>query len=225
MRRRLEPELMEDPAQVAAYAQADFSEPNGRFLQLLEELVPEAQCNGRVLDLGCGPGDIPLRLLKRYPQARCDALDGSRAMLDQAEAALSDWPGLAARCRWIHAVLPSEALPKAAYDLVISNSLLHHLPDPQVLWQTIRETANPGAWVLVMDLMRPPSVQWVEALVATYGAEEPEILQRDFRNSLFAAFEPQEVVTQLQEAGLPLEVGRVSDRHLAVWGRLEDAHA
>ena len=40
-----------------------------------------------------------------------------------------------------------------------------------------------------------------------------------FRNSLFAAFEPQEVVAQIEEAGLSgLEVGVVSDRHLAVHG-------
>ncbi len=223
MKRRLEPELMEEPV-LAAYAQADFSEPNGRFLQLLEECVPEAQCNGRVLDLGCGPGDIPLGLRKRYSQARCDALEDSRAMLDQAEAALANWPSLAARCREIHAVLPSEALPKAAYDPVISNSLLHHLADPQVLWQTVGEGAKPGAWVRVMEFMRPPSAQRVEALVAN-AAEEPEILQRDFRNSLFAAFELQEGAAQVQEAGSPLEVGRVSNHHLAIWGRLEDAYA
>jgi hypothetical protein len=70
--------------------------------------------------------------------------------------------------------------------------------------------------------MRPPSVVWAESLVAVYAADAPEVLRKDFRNSLFAAFEPQEVVAQLEEAGLSgLEVGLVSDRHLAVMGRLQ----
>jgi hypothetical protein len=75
--------------------------------------------------------------------------------------------------------------------------------------------------VLVMDLMRPASAMWAEALVATYAADAPEVLRKDFRNSLFAAFEPKEVSEQLAQAGLEgLEVGVVSDRHLAVFGRL-----
>ena len=159
--------------------------------------------------------------LKTYPEARCEALDGSAAMLDQARARLAALPGIARRCQLRQDTLPSEHLPRSAYDLVLSNSLLHHLHDPGVLWRTLREAARPGALVLVMDLMRPPSAIWAESLVATYADGAPEVLRRDFRNSLFAAFEPQEVVAQLAAAGLPeLEVGVVSDRHLAVMGRL-----
>jgi hypothetical protein len=48
------------------------------------------------------------------------------------------------------------------------------------------------------------------------------VLKQDFRNSLHAAFEPAEVTEQLQVAGLgqQLSVNVVSDRHLAVWGRM-----
>ena len=175
----------------------------------------------RALDLGCGPADIPIRFLRAYPQALCDALDGSAAMLGHARAALDRLPGVAARCRLLCHNLPCGDLPLAHYDLVLSNSLLHHLHDPQILWRTVRETAKPGALVLVMDLMRPASAAWAEALVATYAADAPEVLRDDFRNSLFAAFEPAEVRAQLVEAGLEyLEVAVVSDRHLVVSGRL-----
>ena len=221
MKRRPEPELMDEAEQALAYAREDFSEPNELFLKLLRELEPGDLKGARALDLGCGPADIVLRFLKAYPEAFCDALDGSAAMLAHARESLDALPGLAKRCRLLHDVLPSARLPKADYDLVLSNSLLHHLHDPQVLWRTVRETARPGAIVLVMDLMRPPSAMWAESLVATYAADAPEVLRRDFRNSLFAAFEPREVVEQIKEAGLPeLEVGVVSDRHLAVLGRV-----
>lgn len=221
MRRRPEPELMERADQALAYAEADFSEANGLFIDLLARLSPGPLVGAQALDLGCGPADIPIRFLRAYPQAECDALDGSEAMLGHARAALGRLPGLAPRCRLLCRSLPCADLPLAHYDLVLSNSLLHHLHDPQVLWRTVRETAKPGALILVMDLMRPASAAWAEALVATYAADAPEVLRNDFRSSLFAAFEPQEVVAQLREAGLGgLDVGVVSDRHLAVSGRL-----
>ncbi len=221
MKRRPEPELMEGTDQALAYAQADFSEANSLFLELLGRLEPGPLHGARALDLGCGPADIVIRFLRAYPHAHCDALDGSEAMLAHARATLGLRPGLAARCALIHDRLPSPRLPAAHYDLILSNSLLHHLHEPQVLWRTVRETARPGGLVLVMDLMRPASAAWAEALVATYAEDAPAVLRNDFRNSLFAAFEPDEVAAQLTEAGLSqLEVSVVSDRHLAVSGRV-----
>jgi len=212
---------MEGEAQARAYAQADFTASNTLFIELLRRLVPGPLIGARVLDLGCGPADIVIRFLEAYPGATCDALDGSRPMLELARNALAACPELAARVRLLHDVIPSDRLARGHYDLVLSNSLLHHLPDPAVLWQTLRETAKPGAPVLVMDLMRPASPGWVEALVEAYAATEPEILRTDFRNSLYAAFEPAEVSAQLAAAGLDcLEVAVVSDRHLAVMGFL-----
>jgi len=221
MKRRPEPELMIEAGPARVYAQADFPESNALFIRLLDALGPGELTGARALDMGCGPAAITLRFLKTYPQAECDALDGSAAMLEQARRALDELPGLAKRCRLVRDVLPSTQIPQSAYDLVLSNSLLHHLHDPQVLWQSIRTAAKPGAIVLVLDLMRPPSAMWAESLVVAYAAGAPEVLRKDFRNSLFAAFEPREVIVQLEQAGLSeLEVSVVSDRHLAVQGRL-----
>lgn len=221
MRRRLEPELMEGVDQARAYAAADFSESNTLFMRLLAEQRPGGLIGAKALDLGCGPADIVVRFLSTYTRAHCDALDGSLAMLDEARAILAARPDLEGRCNLLHDRLPSAQLPLDHYDLVLCNSLLHHLPEPAVLWQTIRASAKPGAIVVMMDLMRPASAGWVEALVECYVGGAPSVLKEDFRNSLYAAFEPNEVVQQLAEAGLSeLEVGVVSDRHLAAFGRL-----
>jgi SAM-dependent methyltransferase len=223
MRRRPEPELMDEAEQALAYAEADFSEPDAHFITLLQERAPGTLDGVRALDLGCGPGNVLLRFLRAYPDAHCDGLDGSAAMLAHAQAALEALPGLAERARLICATLPTERLEAGAYDLVLSNSLLHHLHEPRVLWQAVRRFGRPGALVQVVDLMRPASPGWAEALVASYAEGAPEVLRNDFRNSLFAAFEPREVEAQLQEAGLAgFEVAVVSDRHLAVFGRLPE---
>jgi hypothetical protein len=69
--------------------------------------------------------------------------------------------------------------------------------------------------------MRPASEAAAQALVDTYATAEPEVLRRDFFNSLLAAFEPGEVREQLQEAGLGhFSVEEASDRHLVVRGRV-----
>ena len=68
--------------------------------------------------------------------------------------------------------------------------------------------------------MRPADAAAARALVEQSAAGEPEVLRRDFYNSLLAAFEPAEVREQLELAGLAqLEVLEVSDRHMLVRGR------
>ncbi len=223
MKRRPEPELIEDAEQALAYAQADFLESNALFIKLLGRLEQTPLHRARALDLGYSSADIVCRFLRAWPQATCDALDGSVAMLRHARAALDRLPGVTARTRLLCECIPRPTLPKAHYDLILSNGLLHQLHNPQVLWQTVRAATPPGAQVLIMDLMRPASAGWAETLVATYAAGEPEVLRTDFRNSLFAAFEPTGVVEQLVDAGLSeLEVAVVSDRHLVVLGRLQE---
>lgn len=220
-----EPELMDDEAQARAYAEADFEAPHNLFVQLFTERFAGLAVDGTVLDLGCGPADVTIRFARAYPDCRVHGVDGAQAMLKHGCAALAR-QGLKSRVRLIHAYLPAAALPGAVlterrYDAVISNSLLHHLAEPGVLWRTVKAAARPGAAVFVMDLMRPDSAAGVDTLVHTYAAEEPEVLRRDFRNSLLAAYKPGEVRAQLVAAGLEsLSVEAVSDRHLLVHGRL-----
>jgi trans-aconitate 2-methyltransferase len=104
---------------------------------------------------------------------------------------------------------------------VLSNSLLHHLHDPAVLWSSVRQLGGPGAAIYVQDLRRPASLAALEALVASQMATAPEVLRRDYRHSLHAAFTLQEVAAQLEQAGLDgLRVQERGERYLEVWGRL-----
>ena len=109
--------------------------------------------------------------------------------------------------------------PRERYELVFSNSLLHHLREPLVLWRCVARWAPPGSAVFVMDLLRPASRFAAQRLVKAYTAGEPEVLRRDFFNSLLAAYRVNEVQAQIVAAGLAqLDVQAVSDRHLIVWG-------
>lgn len=220
MRRVLEPELMEDDAQAVAYANADFDAPNAAFVEALLSRFPGLPPSLRGVDLGCGPADIPRRLLARSPGWRFDAVDGSAAML-AAGAQKHGAPD--ERLRLHVARVPDTGLPPASFALILSNSLLHHLPDPQALWSAVAQLGAPGAAVLVGDLFRPETLEMAQATVDRWSSGEPEVLKIDFFNSLCAAFTPDEVRAQLQAAGLPLTVEVVSDRHLLVYGRLPGA--
>lgn len=213
-----EPELMDDAEQARAYAQADFAEPNRAFVELVETRLAPLPRAGRVVDLGCGPADIPVRLSLRHPGFEIDAVDGSDAMLAHGARAIE---ASGARVQLHCARLGEEPLEAGAYDLVLSNSLLHHLPDAALLWRSVRRLAAPGARVLVMDLARPDTPGRARELVEQYAGDEPEVLRRDFLASLHAAFTLSEVRAQLESAGLAsLSVAATSDRHLCVWGEL-----
>jgi trans-aconitate methyltransferase len=82
-----EEELMDMPLHAQAYASADFSEPNSKFVALFADKCPAFNCQ-QILDLGCGPADITIRLALGYPQARVLGLDGAEAMLDIARKSI-----------------------------------------------------------------------------------------------------------------------------------------
>jgi SAM-dependent methyltransferase len=218
MERIPEPELMDEAEQAAAYAHADFEQPHARFVELFRETFPDKTITGTALDLGCGPADITIRFARAYPDCSVHGVDGAEAMLAHGRARIRR-EGLGDRVRLIRGYLPGARLPLAGYDAIISNSLLHHLREPMALWDTIKSCARPGAPLFVMDLLRPAGREQARALVDEYAAGEPDVLRRDFFQSLLAAYRPGEVEAQLRAAGLTsLKVAPVSDRHLLVFG-------
>lgn len=220
MKRIPEPELMDDPEQARAYALGDFSEPHQAFIDHFVRCFPRHRPQ-RVLDLGCGPADISIRFARTYPDCEITGVDGAEAMLAFAREAITA-AGVVARVHLRHMHLPATLTGAETFDTVISNSLLHHLVDPAVLWQTLTQLPAASTAVFVMDLMRPPSKQVARELVQQYAGQEPEILRRDFYHSLCAAYRPDEIQAQLGATDLApyLQIEVVSDRHLIVWGEL-----
>ena len=224
MQRIPEPELMLDPAQAKAYAQADFAVPHQQIADQFVETFPDLRLTGDVLDLGCGPADLLIRFAKAWPNAHFHGIDGSAAMLTEGRNAIAQ-AGLNDRITLYQLSLPTRTLPKPSYQAVISNSLLHHLHAPQVLWQTIKQVAAPHSAIYITDLRRPETAEQAQALVNTYSNNESDILQQDFHNSLLAAFSAEEVRQQLKIANLScLHVTQIGDRHLQISGLLADLY-
>jgi len=191
---------MTGEAQCRAYAEADFSEAHDLFIALLAEKHPRLAEQGVALDLGCGNGDVSRRFLRAHPGWTLVGLDGSPEMLAWAQKQCRS-AGLSSRARFVKA-------------------LLHHLPQPAALWDALAQAAD-GTPVFVMDLLRPQSEAAAAALRDRYAANAPEILRRDFHNSLRAAYQLPELRAQLAAAGLPhLSLQPASDRHWIAWGEI-----
>lgn len=219
MPRKPEPELMDIPAEADAYAQADFAEVNEAFAERLIELAGHI-ADARAVDLGTGPGDIPIRVARRLRGWHITAVDAAEAMLEHARKAAGD-AGLSENVEPVLADAKDTHLPAGAFDVVFSNSILHHINDTDAFWSELRRIGKSGAVVFVRDLARPASPSAASEIVRKYASGESELLREEFHRSLLAAYTSDEVRHQLSRAGLnTLRVEMVSDRHLDVHGEL-----
>ena len=208
---------MDLPDEAQAYAQADFAAVNDAFVQRLLELAPPRE-RAEALDLGTGPCDIPIRLLRRRPQWRVVAVDASAPMLKLARLAVRK-ARLASRIVLLQADAKALPLPDRSFDVVFSNSILHHVTAVDRLWAEVRRLVRPGAAIFFRDLARPASARATRKIVRAYAAGESKLLQEEYYRSLLSAWTPEEVRRQLKRAGLAgLTVAMVTDRHLDVFG-------
>jgi 2-polyprenyl-3-methyl-5-hydroxy-6-metoxy-1,4-benzoquinol methylase len=218
MERVLEPEIMDDLQQVQAYAKADFQEENQAFVDNFLRLYDDLD-GAHVLDLGCGPGEIAIRLARSHPTCRITGIDASPPMITWAEQAVKK-SGLTHRIGFLCQRFQEVNLSAPA-DAVISNSLVHHVPNPLRFWYGVKNLIKSGGPILVMDLLRPDSPEEAQALVDQYAAHEPERLRQDYFHSLLAAFTEDEVASHLAELNLSrLMVDVPDDRHWMVYGQV-----
>ncbi len=218
MKRIPEEELMDDEAQAEAYAGTDFSEPHEAFVTYFKERFP-GFTSGEILDIGCGTGDVIIRCARSFPKVHITGIDGADAMLAIAERDIASH-GYSDRIKLNKCLLPDPEVSDMKYDAVISNSILHHLADHSVLWDTVKNCARPDAPIFIMDLYRPDTPDIASALVEEHASDASAQLKEDFYNSLLAAYTPDEITDQLRAPGLEqLNIEKVSDRHVLIWGK------
>ncbi len=212
---------MDNVVQAQAYAETDFSEAHDAFVSHFKSRFPDFN-KGHVLDLGCGTADVIMRFARAFPEIHITGVDGAQAMLDIGLRDI-EAKGCAHQISLYRCLLPDDSLSSKYFDAVISNSLLHHLKDPLIIWDTIKKCTGRGTPICVMDLMRPDSPDEAEKLVQLYAGDASPILKKDFYNSLLAAYRTDEIINQLKTIGLDyLMVEDVSDRHVLVWGTKDE---
>ncbi len=242
LERVLEPEVMDTAEEARDYDSMDHASVNARFcddfLQFatfggkpaLGQMVP-----ARVVDFGTGTALIPIALAGRASGFTIEGIDLSEHMLALGRSNIAR-AGLEARVSLARVDAKGTAYEDGAFGATISNSIIHHIPEPAVCFAEMWRVTAKGGLLFVRDLHRPDDHVEVDRLVALYAGEPPgappggglrgeppadparvasfENQRVLFRASLCAALTVREVVALVGPLGVPASaVKMTSDRH------------
>ena len=213
-----EPEVMDDSGEVQAYssaaADAYLSYIDDTFVEHALRLTGGAP--GYALDIGCGPGEIVKKLAARLPKWKLIGVDRSLTMIHRARQSPHSVFFLAGDA----CLLP---FADSSFDLVLCNSVLHHIGDPTRLFAEIRRIAKPGAAILLRDLRRPTRIGF-PLHVRWYGRHYDGLMYRLYRASVRAAYTPEELSAMLKTVGISgARLFRHGATHLGIERRAGDA--
>lgn len=210
MQRVPEPEVMDSWQEAVDYDAMDFLEVNAAFAQRVSELAPSA---AKILDAGTGTARIPILLCQLRPQWQVYGIDLAENMLkigfqNVEKAGLQDSIKLE--------LVDAKQLPyqDGQFNMVISNSLVHHLPDPLPFFLELKRVLQQGGAICIRDLLRPDDGETINRLVEDIGTEYNNHQKKLFRDSLHAALTIDEVNQLISQAGIEgVKVYQSSDRH------------
>ena len=196
-----EPEVMESADEVDAYSSAAAQ----RYLDaidttLVDHIARLGVVSGRLLDVGCGPGNIALKIARRWPRIRVVGIDFSLNMILAARAAAASQQ-LTGRAEFLAGDAKKLPFPDCALDFVLSNSVLHHLHDPLGMLDEMARVVKPGGLVLLRDLRRPGRLifPWH---VRWYGRHYSGLMKKLFTDSVRAAYTGEELARMLHASRL-----------------------
>lgn len=119
--------------------------------RLVEYLPPTA---AHILELGCGTGNLSLRLFQRYPSSHLTFVDASPEMVELTRQRLeSAFPGVLERSTFLISPFEHLSLVPGAYDLISSSISLHHVEDKGELYRSLHAALAPNGWFCFADQM------------------------------------------------------------------------
>ncbi len=216
--RILEPEVMDTAEEALDYDSMDHREVNSRFADDFQQLAAEygLPANAEILDVGTGTALIPIEIARRLPGVHIIAIDLAEEMLKLGRVNVAR-AGLEQRIQLERIDAKDLAGPTGGFDAVISNSIVHHIPEPLTAFREMHRVLRPGGLLFLRDLLRPDSRKELERLVEQHAAGATPRQRKLFADSLHASLTLAEVAGLLEAVGLPGEgVRQTSDRHWTV---------
>jgi ubiquinone/menaquinone biosynthesis C-methylase UbiE len=213
MDRILEPEVMDTWLEATAYDAMDFTAVNTAFAEDAIALDPDAI---KILDAGTGTARIPVLMCQSRPQYLITAVDLAQSMLIVGQRNVEE-ARLMQRIRLEQVDTKRMPYPDMEFDMIISNSLVHHLPEPISFFQEVKRLTKPGGALLIRDLVRPENDTIVNDLVNRIGANYIDHQQQLFRDSLKAALTLAEVQAAINLVGLSgVKLTQSSELHWSI---------
>lgn len=210
MDRILEPEVMDTWLEATAYDAMDFTAVNTVFATDAIALDPDAV---KVLDVGTGTARIPILMCQQRPQYLVTGIDLAQSMLIIGQRNLEE-AQLTQRIRLERVDSKRMPYPDLEFDMVVSNSLVHHLADPLSCFGEVKRLVKPVGTILIRDLIRPETDEIVNELVTKFGSDYDARQQQLFHDSLKAALTLTEVSDLIDRAGLTgVKLSQTSELH------------
>jgi ubiquinone/menaquinone biosynthesis C-methylase UbiE len=212
LHRILEPEVMDTLEEAFEYDSMDHSQVNEVFCNdffAARNLTDGAQ----VLDVGTGTAQIPIAMCRRNSGLKITAIDLAESMLTLGNkniqtARLQDSITLAQ--------VDSKKMPypDESFDQVISNSIIHHIPNPiECFKEMIRVTKKDGL-LFIRDLLRPFSMAELQNIVNLHAGDATPKQKQLFTDSLHASLSLTEVRKMVKLFGFEaFTVIQSSNRH------------
>ena len=215
--RVLEVEVMDSDDEARSYDAMDHAAVNDAFARAV---IATGADLSRTLDVGTGTARIPLALATLAPHANIVAVDLAPSMLVVARENVAA-AGLSSRVELVLGDAKGLAFDDGAFSTVVSNSIVHHAPEPSRLFSELVRVLAKGGALFVRDLLRPRDRAELDALVARHAANDTEAQRRLFFDSLHASLTLDEVRALVAPLGVPASsVAQTSDRHWTVsWRR------
>ncbi|WP_083618808.1 class I SAM-dependent methyltransferase [Planktothrix serta] len=210
MERIPEAEVMDTWEAASEYDAMDFTQVNQEFAELAIELGPET---GLILDAGTGTARIPILIAQLRSQWQITGIDLSANMLFIGNQNIEQ-AGLQEQIKLEQVDAKQLPYPDDQFDLVISNSIVHHLQDPLLFFQELQRVLKPQGAIFLRDLTRPCSETELNTLVEQYAGDCNDHQKKLFRESLQAAYTLDEIINFIESVGLEkIRVYQSSDRH------------
>lgn len=208
--RVLESEVMDSAVEARDYDAMDHAEVNRVFVS---DFLAVWDGSGPVLDVGTGTAQIPVELCRRAPAAVVTGVDMAEHMLEVGRANVRR-AGLEGRIRLEKADAKQLPFAASSFGAVISNSIVHHIPEPGSVVREMVRVVRRGGTLLVRDLLRPETEAELRRLVAAYAGGANAHQQKMLADSLRAALTLEEVRAPVAGVGGdPEAVRRTTDRH------------
>jgi ubiquinone/menaquinone biosynthesis C-methylase UbiE len=200
-----------DSAQEASdYDAMDHAEVNRVFVA---DFLSFWSGSGTVLDVGAGTAQIPIELCRHHASIRVVAIDLAEHMLRVGTENVLR-AGLSERVTLKRCDAKQMPWPDAAFVAVISNSIVHHIPEPFAVLAEMVRVVSPGGALFVRDLLRPTDEREVKHLVETYARDANAHQRHMFDDSLRAALMLDEIRPLVAKLGFdPASVVQTTDRH------------
>lgn len=206
-----EPEVMDTPEEARDYDGMDHAAVNRAFVSDL--LAAHPTLAGSILDVGTGTAQIPIELCRAAAGFVVLGIDAADAMLALARRNVAS-AGMQDRIRVEIADAKKTQYADGAFTAVVSNSIVHHIPDPNIVFHEMARLCKCGGALFVRDLLRPADESAWIALIDTYAAGASEHQRAMFADSLRAALTLDEVRDIVVRLGFNAgTVRQTSDRH------------